>query len=275
MKRIILLALGFMGASIAAYAQCNPNISNIYTYTFNGNGYEIIKENLNWVDAAACAATRGGRLVELNSKAEQDTFFAKTKLAGIENSSTMAPDGGGASYIWIGGNDKAQEEKWIWDGDNTGASVHFWQGGVLGSTVGGLFTNWGNEPDDFGGQQDALGFAITNWPLGVAGQWNDVNENNLLYYAIEYVGLSAVDELQAGTFTVFPNPSAGQFKLQLQHENGLASHQVEVFNMLGESVFKAETNHSLAIDLSLESKGMYLVKVQEGTSVCFKRILVQ
>ena len=118
MKRIILLALGFMGASIAAYAQCKPNVSNIYTYTFNGNGYEIIKENLNWVDAAACAATRGGRLVELNSKAEQDTFFAKTKLAGIENSSTMAPDGGGASYIWIGGNDKAQEEKWIWDAYN-------------------------------------------------------------------------------------------------------------------------------------------------------------
>lgn len=275
MKKTILILFGLLGISFVSKSQCKPNVANIYSYTFNGNGYEIIKENLNWVDAAACAATRGGRLVELNSKAEQDTFFAKTKLAGIENSSTMAPDGGGASYIWIGGNDRAQEEKWIWDGDNIGASLHFWQGGVLGSPVGGLFTNWGNEPDDFGGQQDALGFAITNWPLGVAGQWNDVNENNLLYYAIEYVGPSAISEMDANLFSVYPNPTLGKFELTLSHENSLATHQVEVFNMLGESVFKAETNHSFAVDLSLESKGMYLVKVQQGGSVSRRKILVE
>jgi hypothetical protein len=274
MKRMILLALGFMGASIAAHAQCNPNVANIYKYTFEGNVYEIIKENLSWVDAAACAAKRGGRLIEINSKAEQDTFFAKTKLAGIVASNTVAPDGGGASYIWIGGNDLAQEGKWIWDGDNTAASVQFWQGTSSGNPVGGLYNNWGNEPDDFDGQ-DALGFAITNWPLGVAGQWNDVDETNVLYYAIEYIGLSAMDELQASTFAVYPNPSAGQVQLKLQQENSLAPCQVEIFNMLGERVFSAETSTSLAIDLSNEPKGMYFVKVQQGGAVSTRKILVE
>jgi hypothetical protein len=120
-----------------------------------------------------------------------------------------------------------------------------------------------------------LGFAITNWPLGVAGQWNDVDETNVLYYAIEYIGLSAMDELQASTFAVYPNPSAGQFQLQLQQENSLAKCQVEVFNMLGERVYNSETSTSLAIDLSNEPKGMYLVKVQQGGSVSSSRILVE
>jgi hypothetical protein len=168
----------------------------------------------------------------------------------------------------------AQEGKWIWDGDNTAASVQFWQGTSSGNPVGGLYNNWGNEPDDFDGQ-DALGFAITNWPLGVAGQWNDVDETNVLYYAIEYIGLSAMDELQASTFAVYPNPSAGQFQLQLQQENSLAKCQVEVFNMLGERVYNSETSTSLAIDLSNEPKGMYLVKVQQGGSVSSSRILVE
>jgi hypothetical protein len=111
--------------------------------------------------------------------------------------------------------------------------------------------------------------------LGVAGQWNDVDETNVLYYAIEYIGLSAMDELQASTFAVYPNPSAGQVQLKLQQENSLAPCQVEIFNMLGERVFSAETSTSLAIDLSNEPKGMYFVKVQQGGAVSTRKILVE
>ena len=31
-----------------------------------------------------------------------------------------------------------------------------------------------------------LGIALNDWPLGVAGQWNDVDIDNSLYYIIEY-----------------------------------------------------------------------------------------
>ena len=63
-------------------------------------------------------------------------------FAGIVSSNTIAPDGGGASYLWIGGNDITTEGKWVWDGDNTAPSTQFWQATASGSPAGGLYTNW-------------------------------------------------------------------------------------------------------------------------------------
>jgi hypothetical protein len=36
-------------------------------------------------------------------------------------------------------------------------------GALSGNPVGGLYNNWGNEPDDFGGGQDALGLSLNGW----------------------------------------------------------------------------------------------------------------
>ena len=30
--------------------------------------------------------------------------------------------------------------------------------------------------------------SVDGWPLGSAGQWNDVDENNALYFVVEYNG---------------------------------------------------------------------------------------
>lgn len=174
-----------MAVCLNAQSQCSPSPANIYTFTSNGKVYEIVKEKLNWVDAAACAVLRGGKLAEINSQSEQDSLFYYINLAKINADSTVALDGGDASYLWLGGNDIAIEGNWVWDGDNNLTSVQFWQGTSTGSSLGGLYNNWGDEPDDWNGQ-DALGIAITDWPLGIAGQWNDVDETNLLYYVIEY-----------------------------------------------------------------------------------------
>ncbi len=209
MKNSVLLILLFLVTNQVAQSQCSPILANIYTVTIKGTKYEIIKEKLNWVNAAACAMYRGGKLAEINSKVEQDSLFFYVNNAGILSFNTVAPDGGGASYLWLGGNDRAIEGKWIWDGDNSGTSVQFWQGTRTGSAVGGFYNNWGNEPDDYL-NQDCLGLAFTNWPLGVAGQWNDLNEENTLYYIVEYPSTSSISEIKKGnlTFFIFPNPAS-------------------------------------------------------------------
>ena len=173
-----------------AQAQCVGDEANVYTFNYNTTRYAIVKENLNWVDAAACAVERNGFLCHIDTQEEQDTIFYHVNNCGIVGANTVAPDGGGASYLWIGGNDLAVEGDWMWDGDNTGTSTQFWQGTSSGSPVGGLYNNWGNEPDDFDGQ-DAGAIALTEWPvgsgfLGVASQWNDVDDKNSLFYIIEY-----------------------------------------------------------------------------------------
>lgn len=170
------------------FGQCASS-TNIYTFVYNGKTYEVVKENQNWVGAAACATSRGGSLMEINSLAEQNAIYNQVlNNSAIISSNTTAPDGGGAAYVWLGGNDLATEGSWIWDGNNDGTGPQFWMGTNTGMPVGGLYNNFSvNEPDNFGASgQDGLGLAITNWPLGVSGQWNDVNENNQLYYIIEY-----------------------------------------------------------------------------------------
>ena len=61
----------------------------------------------------------------------------------------------------------------------------FWLGTKSGSSVDGLYNNWGNEPDNYGSGQDALGLALTYWPYGLAGQWNDISQSNSLYFVVE------------------------------------------------------------------------------------------
>ncbi|MEP3387277.1 MAG: C-type lectin domain-containing protein [Reichenbachiella sp.] len=158
-----------------------------YSFTYNETEYEVILEKMSWKEAAAYAKENGGYLAEINSQEEQNTLFTElSKNAGITLTRTTASDGGGASYVWIGGNDISTEGKWMWDGSNAGSGTQFWQGLADGATVGGLYNNWGDEPDDFEGNQDALGFALTDWPLGVAGEWNDLRDSNRLYFLIEY-----------------------------------------------------------------------------------------
>jgi len=160
---------------------------NITEFSYEGKRYEIVAERKVWREAAACAVERGGFLVEINDEGEQEAVFDALNNASLDNGNTIAVDGGNASYVWIGGNDIEEEGVWILDGDNDGEGSQFWMGDTMGEPVGELYNNWGNEPDNFGDSgQDALALALTDWPFGSAGQWNDLAIGNRLFFVIEF-----------------------------------------------------------------------------------------
>tara|TARA_B100000809_G_C15140402_1_gene532953 strand:+ start:7080 stop:7778 length:699 start_codon:yes stop_codon:yes gene_type:complete len=209
MKNSVKIVLSFLVLGMCnqiVKAQC-ASAANICSFVYNGKTYDVVKENKTWVNAAACAVERGGILTEINDIAEQNALFTEVNTnAGITVSNTVAPDGGGGSYVWIGGNDITAEGNWVWDGNNDNTSAQFWQGTSTGNPVGGLYNNWGDEPDDFGGQ-DALGMSLNGWPLGVVGEWNDVNHTNTLYFIIEKplnVGVGDINNVNG--VKLFPNP---------------------------------------------------------------------
>lgn len=191
-----ILAIALLSLStFTSVAQCADS-ANVYSFVYNGKNYNVVKENKTWDQAAACAVERGGYLAEINDANENAAIYNElTTNAGIVNSNTTAPDGGGGAYAWIGGNDISTEGDWYWDGDNDGSGTQFWQGTASGNPIGGLYSNWGNEPDNYN-NQDALALSLNGWPLGSASEWNDVDDGNTLYFVIEYNAGVGLNELE-------------------------------------------------------------------------------
>jgi hypothetical protein len=176
-----------VGYTVTITMESCASPDNIYAFTYDGKNYEVVREHRTWEEAAVCAVERGGYLAEINSEEENTAIFDEVlNNASIDLSMTVALDGGDASYVWIGGNDIETEGTWVWDGNNDGTSTQFWMGDFTGAPVDGLYNNWGDEPDDFDPGQDGLGLALSDWPFGVAGQWNDISDANTIYYVIEY-----------------------------------------------------------------------------------------
>ncbi len=163
-------------------------VSNLFgpdTKTTHGGGeYEIVGTPMTWSDAAAYAKSKGATLVKIKT-AEQNTWVKDL----LKNVNTVAPDGGGAVYSWLGGTDSALEGSWLWEDDtevpsNNSGTVWWGNGPGHGSN--------GSEPDNFGGTQHCLAMGLSGWPTaspnfyGSAGQWNDINCTNQLRFAIQY-----------------------------------------------------------------------------------------
>ena len=167
--------------------------------------------------------------------------------------------GGGAAYIWLGGNDLVQEGNWVWNGNNNPqGGVQFWEGDASGSPVGGLYNNWGIEPDNFGIGQDALGLAVTDWPLGIAGQWNDLNHDNDLFFIIEYDTPMGLNDVLRENSIIFPNPADNYMIVK-----GVRFiNEIILFNALGQVVKRVTVNNSSAeIDMADVRSGAYFIKI--------------
>jgi len=256
---ITLMAFG----NNVANAQCVINPSSIYTFTYNGATYEVVKENKTWAEAADCAVIRGGILAEINDQAEQDAIYTELNTnSGISVANTVAPDGGNASYVWIGGNDIGTEGEWIWDGGNAGSGAQFWQGTSTGSPIGGLYNNWGNEPDDWNGQ-DALGLAVTDWPLGVSGQWNDVDDGNSLYFVIEMPNTTGLVICYDWTeFAIYPNPAQNELHV-MNETNGADFREFTIYDAAGKHIRTIDFQDEFvtSIDVSELEQGVYFLHI--------------
>ena len=258
-QKIFLFLLIIVIGSNTGLSQCIQDTNNIYTFKVDENTYQLIKENKSWADAQSCAVSLGGHLAIIGSQTEQDSIFANINRASINTNSTLAPDGGGAAYIWLAGNDTLIEGDWVWDNPGD-TNTQFWQGDKNGSSIGGLFNNWGNEPDNFQ-NQDALGLALTSWPLGVAGEWNDVDEGNTLYYLVEFTVLSSINKnsVKKNAFKVFPNPALSEVSLAIDLKYGKAVNY-QIVDTKGSIVLEGSYSGS-PIKVEQLVKGTYWIKL--------------
>jgi len=163
-------------------------------FEHDGHTYKLIESTATWEQANNVAEkmTLGGHsgyLARIDSAAENRAIFdiVSGRLSSEQRDATTPNDGSGTAFIWLGGSDAASEGDWRWlnNGDP------FWLGDFNGSSVGGRYHNWGVQPDDATGNEDALAMGLGDWPepfydLGAAGQWNDLDPGNALMYVIEF-----------------------------------------------------------------------------------------
>ena len=125
-----------------------------------------------------------------------------------------------------------------------------------------------NEPDNWN-NQDGLAIALTNWPLGQAGQWNDVFITNRLYFIIEYPAISlGKQEHTASAFRLSPNPASGQVTVSLHTNQG----EIILTDLSGKVLLTKTTDqHNTVFDVSGLSTGTYLVHAGQET----KRLVVE
>lgn len=256
--------------TLSAWSQC-ASTANIYSFTFDGQTYEVVKELQEWVDAAACAVERGGYLAEINSAEENAAIFdAIINGAGVSPTYISIGNGGGIAYVWIGGTDVVAEGTWLWDGDNSGSGIHFWTGqGANGANngvpVGGSYINWGGtstgtcqEPDNWGSNQDYAAMGLTGWPsgttmLGIAGEWNDIIGTTAIYYVIEYNPTGLNGNPGNRNPGIRPNPTSG-----IVHAEGEQIESLELLDCTGRPL-KSQAGNSM--DLSGYAPGVYYLTV--------------
>ncbi|MEI6435813.1 MAG: GEVED domain-containing protein, partial [Bacteroidota bacterium] len=78
-------------------------------------------------------------------------------------------------------------------------------------------------------------------------------------------------------FRVYPNPTTGDFTLEILDDIGYVKASVDIFNVRGEMVFKSDVSGQTAYELSLSGQpvGMYLVRIVVGGKSESARIIKQ
>ena len=184
--RITIAAIALSLLSAGAFADL--------IFEHEGHTFKLVENPASLDEAAATAAEmslgeEAGYLARIDSAAENKAIVSalSAHLSPAQLANSIPNDVSEAPFIWIGGSDEDREGRWLWS--NNGDP--FWQGNFNGKAIAGRYTNWGVQPDNSGGAENALAMGLANWPapfydLGSTGQWNDLEADNRLLYLVEF-----------------------------------------------------------------------------------------
>ena len=82
----------------------------------------------------------------------------------------------------------------------------------------------------------------------------------------------------ASAFNLFPNPSNGIFQLEMNKVEDASGFQMDVINSEGRKVYAVrnlEQRSLNEIDLTALGKGIYFIRVTDGTAIYTRRVIVQ
>jgi Zn-dependent metalloprotease len=135
--------------------------------------------------------------------------------------------------------------------------------------------------DEFVGQQFELCFEGQHYLRKeedpITGSQGDNSFLDNIYLTDELI--SSVEELAAGTFSIFPNPNNGQFVIQLM-DGFNDSYNLRILDAMGRQVFyssddASEINRTISIDARDLSSGIYMINLNTDDGQLSKKILIK
>lgn len=104
MKKFTLLLLLFITISTISYSQgCAPP-QHIYEFYYHGKKYEFVQQKKDWSQATLCAYERGGYLITIEDKEENDAIvnYLTNEFKDSEGNSIIDGDSHTNHLIWLG-----------------------------------------------------------------------------------------------------------------------------------------------------------------------------
>ena len=81
-----------------------------------------------------------------------------------------------------------------------------------------------------------------------------------------------IEGQEASSFTISPNPTSSTFTINTTTQ--LHDAQVEIYNVIGEKIYKTAYREQLTVSCELFSKGIYFVKVGDGEMISVRKLVV-
>ena len=109
-------------------------------------------------------------------------------------------------------------------------------------------------------------------PIGTPS-WYTISDVPMLRMNLGAGGANVISEVKQTIFNVHPNPSNGEFFIELDK---VAEYDVAIKNVLGQTVLSTTTNEmNTSIDLSNFDKGIYTIELKDKTKTYTEKIIVQ
>lgn len=74
------------------------------------------------------------------------------------------------------------------------------------------------------------------------------------------------------SFSIYPNPSNGHFTIQLK--DSAEASNVEILSILGQRIYSKENSMSSSININNIQKGIYIVRITQGSKTSSKKIII-
>ena len=105
------------------------------------------------------------------------------------------------------------------------------------------------------------------------------DSNGCVNSATEYVLISGVDEMSDRNILISPNPSSGNFTIELLQSENSGEVSIDVVNTFGQKVFSSSEKITSStfrkeIDLHSESGGTYIVEIKTAAAFFTKKIFI-